>query len=125
MMKIGRLLIVPFATLVFASTINDTPVAASSFSGAKMLGAVLAPEAASPVQWRRGWGGHRWWGPGPGVAILGGVIVGGALVAAAIAERRAEAAAMHRCAVEFRSFDPRGGTFIDRYGEVRVCPYLY
>jgi hypothetical protein len=123
MIKLGRLLIVPFATLIFASTINDAPVAASSFSGS--LGVVQAPDALTPVQWRWGWRGPRWWGPGPGVAVLGGVIVGGALVAAAIAEHRAEAAAMRRCAVEFRSFDPRSGTFIDHYGEVRVCPYLY
>jgi hypothetical protein len=31
---------------------------------------------------------------------------------------------MLRCDRDFRGFDPRTGTYIDRYGEERVCPYL-
>lgn len=67
---------------------------------------------------RRGWGR----GPGPG-AIFGGIIVG-ALIAAAIREGRADDYDMRRCEEDFRSFDPRTGTYINRYGEERVCPYL-
>ncbi len=31
---------------------------------------------------------------------------------------------MEHCAADFRSFDWRTGTYINRYGEERVCPYL-
>ena len=79
---------------------------------------------AKPVQWRRGGGGLRWFGPGPGLAVLGGVIIGGALVASAIAERRASDSDIRRCSRDFPEFDPRSGTWVDRHGEVRVCPYL-
>jgi hypothetical protein len=64
--------------------------------------------------------GRRGWGPG---ALFGG-IVAGALIAAAISEGRAEDRDMRRCARDFRGFDPRSGTYINRYGEERVCPYL-
>jgi hypothetical protein len=64
--------------------------------------------------------GRRGWGPG---ALFGG-IVAGALIAAAISEGRADDRDMRRCARDFRSFDPRSGTYINRYGEERICPYL-
>jgi hypothetical protein len=98
----------------------------------------IAAEAASqatPVYWRgRPWGWGGGWGPGWGPrygygwsapAVVGGLIIGGALVATAVAEHRAADAAMRRCAEDFPSFDPRTGTFRNRYGERRVCPYLY
>lgn len=68
--------------------------------------------------------GHRGrgWGPGPG-AIIGGIIAG-TLIAAAISEGRAHEEDIDRCEYEFRSFDRRTGTYINRYGEERVCPYL-
>jgi hypothetical protein len=69
---------------------------------------------------RRGRG--RGWGPGPG-AIIGGIIAG-TLIAAAISEGRAHEEDIERCEYEFRSFDRRTGTYINRYGEERVCPYL-
>ncbi len=64
----------------------------------------------------------RGWGPGAG-AIIGGLIVGG-LIAASIREGRADERDMRRCDEDFRGFDPRTGTYINRYGEERVCPYL-
>jgi hypothetical protein len=64
----------------------------------------------------------RGWGPGPG-AIIGGIIAG-TLIAAAISEGRAHEDDIARCEYEFRSFDRRTGTYINRYGEERVCPYL-
>jgi hypothetical protein len=64
--------------------------------------------------------GGRGWGVG---ALIGG-IVGGALIASAIREGRADDRDIRRCEEDFRSFDPRTGTYINRYGEERVCPYL-
>ena len=64
--------------------------------------------------------GRRGWGPG---ALFGGIIAG-ALIATAISEGRADERDMRRCDRDFRGFDPRTGTYIDRYGEERVCPYL-
>jgi BA14K-like protein len=65
------------------------------------------------------------WGRGPGPLGIFGAIVAGTLVAAAITEHRARREDMAHCAADFRSFDPRSGTIIDRYGRERVCPYLY
>lgn len=71
------------------------------------------------------YGHHRGWGWG-GPALFGAVVVGGVLTAAAIAESRAEAATLRRCAVDFPRFDPASGTYIDAVtGAVKVCPYLY
>ena len=47
-----------------------------------------------------------------------------ARVAAAITDHRARHEDMEHCAADFRSFDWRTGTYINRYGEERVCPYL-
>ena len=66
--------------------------------------------------------GRRGWGPGAG-ALIGGLIVGG-LIAASIREGRADDRDMRRCDEDFRGFDPRTGTYINRYGEERICPYL-
>jgi hypothetical protein len=113
---------------------------AASLAGAGLLVnfAATTPAAAAPlianataianhdsavrqVYWRHHWG-FPFWGRGP--ALVGGVILGGALVASAIAERRADRVAMQHCADDFPSFRWRTGTFINRYGEERVCPYL-
>jgi uncharacterized membrane protein (DUF4010 family) len=64
--------------------------------------------------------GGRGWGIG---ALFGG-IVAGTLVAAAISEHRADDRDMRRCARDFPDFSWRSGTYINRYGEERVCPYL-
>jgi len=66
---------------------------------------------------------HRRGGRGAGAAILGGIIAG-ALIAGAVREGRAEERDIRRCEREFRSFDRRTGTYINRYGDERVCPYL-
>jgi len=67
---------------------------------------------------RRGGGG-----PGAAAAIFGGIIAG-AIIASSIREGRAEERDIRRCEDEFRSFDRRTGTYINRYGDERVCPYL-
>lgn len=63
-------------------------------------------------------------GPGWGVGALIGGIVGGALIAAAVREGRADDRDMRRCARDFPEFSYHTGTYINRYGEERVCPYL-
>lgn len=63
-------------------------------------------------------------GGGAGAAALFGGIIAGAIIASSIREGRAEERDMRRCEEDFRSFDPRTGTYINRYGEERVCPYL-
>ncbi len=73
--------------------------------------------STTKVGWRHGgWG----WGPG---ALVGGII-GGALIAAAVSEHRAAPRDMDRCARDFPDFSYRTGTYIDRRGDERVCPYL-
>ncbi len=64
------------------------------------------------------------WGRGPGPLGIFGAIVAGTLVAAAISEHRARHEDMEHCAADFYSFNWRTGTYINRYGEERVCPYL-
>jgi hypothetical protein len=79
--------------------------------------AVGATSSIDQVYYRRGgWG----WGPG---GIIGGIIAG-TIVAAAITEGRARHEDIRACERDFPHFDPRTGTYINRYGEERVCPYL-
>jgi hypothetical protein len=66
--------------------------------------------------------GHHRHGVGP-AGILGAIIAG-TLIAAAISEHRARAEDIRRCDEDFPDFDPRTGTYINRYGQERVCPYL-
>jgi len=63
-------------------------------------------------------------GPGWGVGALIGGLVAGTLIAAAVSEGRADDRDMRRCARDFPHFSYRTGTWINRYGEERVCPYL-
>lgn len=63
-------------------------------------------------------------GRGWGVGALFGGIVAGTLIAAAIREHRADERDMRACARDFPDFSWRTGTYINRYGEERVCPYL-
>jgi BA14K-like protein len=124
LMRRGKSVIVLATTLTLQSLIV-------SAAGASPAPTSIGQDAASSsrsqtieqVQWRRGpgYGYGRGWGPG---ALIGGVIIGGVLTAAAIAEHRAEPSAMRACARDFRSFDPRSGTFVNNDGDVRVCPYL-
>lgn len=63
-------------------------------------------------------------GPGWGAGALLGGIIAGTLIAAAVSEGRADDRDMRRCARDFPHFSYRTGTYINRYGDERVCPYL-
>lgn len=74
---------------------------------------------------RRGYGGRHHRGRrGPGAAGLIGAIIAGTLIAAAIREGRAEESDLRACDRDFPDFDYESGTYIDRYGDERICPYL-
>ncbi|AGK58258.1 hypothetical protein HYPDE_32928 [Hyphomicrobium denitrificans 1NES1] len=110
------------AAVALSSIVASVAVSAQASAAPFVTGAIVnaKPEAAvSKVYWRRHGGG---WGWGPG-ALIGG-IVGGALIASAVAEHRADRVDMDRCARDFPEFSYRTGTFIDRRGVERVCPYL-
>jgi len=71
---------------------------------------------------RRGRGRHRH--RGHGAAGIIGAIIAGTLIAAAIREGRADDADLRRCDEDFPDFDYETGTYINRYGDERICPYL-
>jgi hypothetical protein len=74
---------------------------------------------------RRGRGrGYRRGNRGLGAAGIVGAIIAGTIIAAAIREGRADRRDIERCDRDFPDFDPRSGTYIDRYGDERICPYL-
>ena len=103
------------AALVCASLV--TPMLPLTHAAAAPVGKTSISKSTGGVTLvRRG----RGFGPG---ALFGGIIAG-ALIAAAINEGRADDRDMRRCDRDFRGFDPRTGTYIDRYGDERVCPYL-
>jgi hypothetical protein len=73
---------------------------------------------------RRGHYGRHHHHGGVGAAGIIGAIIAGTLIAAAIREGRARHDDIERCAEDFPDFDPETGTYINRHGEERVCPYL-
>lgn len=96
--------------------------------------------AATPVQWRRGWHGRGWRGPGIG---LGLGIIGGAIIANEIYRPRRgyryddyaydgpyyypsgySGDPRRICAENFRSFEWGTGMYTTYSGERRLCPYL-
>lgn len=110
------------AAVAVASIVGSVAVSTQASAAPFASGVVAnAPQeaAVSKVYWR-GRGGGWGWGPG---ALIGG-IVGGALIASAVAEHRADRSDMDRCARDFPEFSYRTGTYIDRRGNERICPYL-
>jgi hypothetical protein len=105
------------ASVVASVAVSEQAAAAPLVSG--IVGAAQTDGAVSKVDWH-GRGGGWGWGPG---ALFGGII-GGALIASAVSEHRADRVDMDRCARDFPEFSYRTGTFIDRRGVERVCPYL-
>ncbi len=125
MYKIMKHVAAPMAAVMLMSAVGAVQPAAALPMASKITADVSTATDVTPVQWRHDRGRPRWYGPGPAAAILGGVLVGGVLVASAVAEHRATDAALRRCASEFRAFDARSGTYIDGRGEAQICPYLF
>ena len=120
-------------------------VAAPAAPGAAAIRATSSDaQAATPVQWRRGWHGRgRGWGwRGPGIG-LGLGILGGAIIANEIYRPRPgyryddyaydgpyyypsdySGDPRRICAQNFRSFEWNTGMYTTYSGERRLCPYL-
>jgi hypothetical protein len=112
--KSSRKLLIP---VLCASLLAPALPVASAQAAPFAKPAVNASSSVDQVYYRGGgWG----WGPG---GIIGGLIAG-TLVAAAITEGRARHDDIRACERDFPHFDPRTGTYINRYGEERICPYL-
>jgi hypothetical protein len=119
MTKLRNLIASSLVAVTMTATLAATEQAAAAPFNA---GAPAISKGAAPVT-NVGWhGGGGGWGWGPG-ALIGG-IVGGALIASAVAEHRADHVDMDRCSRDFPEFSYRTGTYIDRRGVERVCPYL-
>ncbi|WP_045835701.1 hypothetical protein [Hyphomicrobium sp. 99] len=117
MIKLKKLIASSLVAMTMTATFAATEQAAAAPFNA---GVSAISKAAGPVT-TVGWHGGGWgWGPG---ALVGGII-GGALIASAVAEHRADRNDMDRCARDFPEFSYRTGTYIDRRGVERVCPYL-
>lgn len=138
-----------FATMLVALSVLGTPmtqaVAAPAPSKQPDLTRVYPGE--SYTQWRPRYYGPRYYGPryyGPryyrrdnGAAVAAGVagVAAGALIAGAIANSQAQAAAIPAppatvdpqlaawCARKYRSFDAVTGTYLAHSGERIVCTY--
>lgn len=86
------------------------------------LAALLLLALAAPAD-ARGRHHHHRYGHGFGFPLIGGIVVGGALTAAIIAEQRDREYRRERCAREHDTYDRYSGTvLID--GRRVVCPYL-
>ena len=97
-------------------------------TAAPLLKPAISAEKSITLVDRRGRGrhrgGHRHRHRGPGAAGIFGAIIAGTLIAAAIREGRAGDDDLDRCAEDFPDFDYETGTYINRYGDERICPYL-
>ena len=117
-MKLTKTLLIP--TLCASLLAAGLPAAPAFAAPAFVTPGVGVSSSVEPVYYRgRGRGYRR----GAGLGIVGGIIAG-TLIAAAISEGRARDPDLRACARDFPEFDPRRGTYIDRYGDERICPYL-
>jgi hypothetical protein len=125
--KFSKAVLVPVLTLgIVAGTLpaTTTPSAAAPLP---QLTGIDGKANVTDVRYRgRGWRHrhHHHHRRGYGAGALIGGIVAGALIAGAIRESRASESDFDRCRDEFRSFNPRTGTYLTYDGREVVCPYL-
>jgi len=118
-------------TVALAATLLADVLTSSGPASSSNLRLSWMPDSKAPGQaievWDQGDSNqgfglkHGWLGP----ALSGGLLFGSTVVAAAIAEHRATEADMRLCDSRYRTFDWTTGTYLDRSGRIRVCPFLY
>ena len=118
----------PFLVPVFCASLLAPSLPVVQAAAAPLPRAGVGSDDGSVVLVdRRGYGRHRGHGRGHGgsgaVGVIGAIIAG-TLIAAAIREGRAHEEDLERCDEDFPDFDYETGTYINRYGEERICPYL-
>lgn len=119
---------VAFGTLFSISL--PPAVAAPLMPAGASTGMAASAQPLTNVQYRRGYGHHRYHGyhgwrhrhGGTGAAVLGG-LAAGAIIGGAIANSQARAnEAAAYCAQRFRSYDPASGTYLGNDGYRHACP---
>jgi hypothetical protein len=125
--KFSKAVLVPVLTLgIVAGTLPATTTPSAAAPLPKLTG-IDGKANVTDVRYRgRGWRHrhHHHHRRGYGAGALIGGIVAGALIAGAIRESRASESDFDRCRDEFRSFNPRTGTYLTYDGREVVCPYL-
>jgi hypothetical protein len=124
------------ATAVGA-TLALTTSASAQLTRAQMATDVAGSnELLTTVQYRRNWGGHRYyrnygwryrdrgWAPGLGAGLAAGAIVGGALAAAPRGYYGPGVTAddVAYCSQRYKSYDPASGTYLGYDGVRHPCP---
>jgi len=115
-------LLIPFLSASLA--VSALPVAPASATPLLKPGLSVEKNITLVGHRGRGWRGRRHHGHGAGAAGIIGAIIAGTLIAAAIREGRAHKSDLRACDEDFPDFDYETGTYIDRDGDERVCPYL-
>lgn len=116
----------PFIVSVLCASLALPALPVPSASAAPLPSGIHADSGNVVLVDRRGRGRrhHRRHGNGNGAAALFGAIIAGTLIAAAVREGRADEHDLRRCDEDFPDFDYETGTYINRYGDERICPYL-
>jgi len=127
--------------LAFAFAVGPADAGPAS-SVTAMLGKADVANAATQVQWRRGGGWRRGWGPGPWIGLGAGVAAGLIIADRAYRPRPGYYYDDYAydgpyyypsgyggdprvlCAQNFRSFEWNTGLYTTYGGEKRLCPYL-
>lgn len=115
-----------FIVPVLSASLALPALPAATASAAPLPSGIRADDGNVLLVGRRGrhYRRHHRHGHGNGAAALFGAIIAGTLIAAAVREGRADERDLRRCDEDFPDFDYETGTYINRYGDERICPYL-
>jgi hypothetical protein len=137
MMKAEKTFAAAFTAAAVWGAVAAAPVTAAPAQSLVISGLSASATDVTAVQYRgrgygRGYGyrpyrygyGYRpYYGYGYGLPLAAGIATT-VVVAESVRENRARPSDYERCAAQFRSFNPRTGTYTTYAGEVRICPYL-